>query len=75
MTDTKLTAPPPLHGSRIIECSLLGTAAITTSLADLGVEGTSLLHLSTDALDLDRGIPLSSAPGRQVGRSRWPWLT
>jgi len=30
--------PPPLHGLRIVECSLLGAAAITTSLADLGAE-------------------------------------
>ena len=30
--------PRPLDGLRIIECSLLGSAAVTTSLADLGAE-------------------------------------
>jgi crotonobetainyl-CoA:carnitine CoA-transferase CaiB-like acyl-CoA transferase len=29
---------PPLHGLRIIECSALGPAAITTSLVDLGAD-------------------------------------
>src|SRR6266540_4240421 len=29
---------PPLAGVRIVECSLLGPAAITTHLADLGAE-------------------------------------
>ncbi|WP_208027418.1 CaiB/BaiF CoA transferase family protein [Rhabdothermincola sediminis] len=34
-----MTSPrPPLAGVRIIECSLLGPAAITTHLADLGAE-------------------------------------
>ena len=32
------TPPPPLAGVRIIECSMLGPGAITTSLADLGAE-------------------------------------
>jgi crotonobetainyl-CoA:carnitine CoA-transferase CaiB-like acyl-CoA transferase len=31
-------AQPPLAGVRIIECSMLGPAAITTSLADLGAD-------------------------------------
>lgn len=29
---------PPLHGVRIVECSMLGPGAITTHLADLGAE-------------------------------------
>src|SRR5438094_8777164 len=29
---------PPLHGVRILECSMLGPAAITTALADLGAD-------------------------------------
>ena len=29
---------PPLSGIRIVECSMLGPAAITTHLADLGAE-------------------------------------
>ncbi len=29
---------PPLHGLRIIECSALGPAQITTTLADLGAD-------------------------------------
>ena len=29
---------PPLHGLRIIECSALGPAAITTALVDLGAD-------------------------------------
>ncbi|MEJ5254184.1 MAG: CaiB/BaiF CoA-transferase family protein [Acidimicrobiales bacterium] len=34
-----MTSPrPPLAGVRIVECSLLGPAAITTPLADLGAE-------------------------------------
>src|SRR5881397_3746518 len=28
----------PLHGVRILECSMLGPAAITTALADLGAD-------------------------------------
>jgi crotonobetainyl-CoA:carnitine CoA-transferase CaiB-like acyl-CoA transferase len=31
-------ATPPLHGLRIIECSALGPAAITTALVDLGAD-------------------------------------
>src|SRR5258705_8356022 len=30
--------PQPLAGVRIVECSMLGPAAITTALADLGAE-------------------------------------
>ncbi|GAA3382555.1 CaiB/BaiF CoA transferase family protein [Cryptosporangium minutisporangium] len=30
--------PPPLRGLRILECSILGPAAVTTHLADLGAE-------------------------------------
>jgi crotonobetainyl-CoA:carnitine CoA-transferase CaiB-like acyl-CoA transferase len=33
-----MATTPPLHGLRIIECSALGPAAITTSLVDLGAE-------------------------------------
>ena len=29
---------PPLNGVRILECSMLGPAAITTALADLGAD-------------------------------------
>jgi crotonobetainyl-CoA:carnitine CoA-transferase CaiB-like acyl-CoA transferase len=32
------TSGPPLAGVRIVECSLLGPAAITTNLADLGAD-------------------------------------
>jgi crotonobetainyl-CoA:carnitine CoA-transferase CaiB-like acyl-CoA transferase len=32
------TARPPLHDVRILECSMLGPAAITTCLADLGAD-------------------------------------
>ncbi len=38
MDTTALTTPGPLAGVRIIEVSLLGPAAITTNLADLGAE-------------------------------------
>ncbi len=33
-----MATTPPLHGLRIIECSALGPAAITTSLVDLGAD-------------------------------------
>ena len=33
-----MASAPPLHGLRIIECSALGPAQITTFLADLGAE-------------------------------------
>jgi crotonobetainyl-CoA:carnitine CoA-transferase CaiB-like acyl-CoA transferase len=33
-----MATAPPLHGLRIIECSALGPAAITTSLVDLGAD-------------------------------------
>ncbi len=33
-----MTKTPPLHGLRIIECSALGPAAITTALVDLGAD-------------------------------------
>jgi crotonobetainyl-CoA:carnitine CoA-transferase CaiB-like acyl-CoA transferase len=33
-----MTTTPPLHGMRIIECSALGPAQITTPLVDLGAE-------------------------------------
>jgi len=33
-----ITAGPPLRGVRIIECSMLGPAAVTSALADLGAE-------------------------------------
>ena len=33
-----MATTPPLHGMRIIECSALGPAAITTALVDLGAE-------------------------------------
>ncbi len=33
-----MATTPPLHGLRIIECSALGPAAITTALVDLGAE-------------------------------------
>ncbi len=33
-----MTTTPPLHGLRIIECSALGPAAITTALVDLGAD-------------------------------------
>jgi crotonobetainyl-CoA:carnitine CoA-transferase CaiB-like acyl-CoA transferase len=33
-----MATTPPLHGLRIIECSALGPAAITSSLIDLGAE-------------------------------------
>jgi len=32
------TTPPPLHGMRIIECSVLGPAAVTSALVDLGAD-------------------------------------
>src|SRR5438309_8066899 len=32
------TRQAPLHGVRIVECSMLGPAAITTALADLGAD-------------------------------------
>jgi len=33
-----MATTPPLHGMRIIECSALGPAAITTALVDLGAD-------------------------------------
>ena len=33
-----MATTPPLHGLRIIECSALGPAAITTALVDLGAD-------------------------------------
>jgi crotonobetainyl-CoA:carnitine CoA-transferase CaiB-like acyl-CoA transferase len=33
-----VTTTPPLQGLRIIECSALGPAAITTALVDLGAD-------------------------------------
>jgi crotonobetainyl-CoA:carnitine CoA-transferase CaiB-like acyl-CoA transferase len=33
-----MASTPPLHGLRIIECSALGPAAITTALVDLGAD-------------------------------------
>jgi crotonobetainyl-CoA:carnitine CoA-transferase CaiB-like acyl-CoA transferase len=33
-----MASTPPLHGLRVIECSALGPAAITTALVDLGAE-------------------------------------
>ena len=33
-----MASVPPLHGLRVIECSALGPAQITTFLADLGAE-------------------------------------
>jgi len=33
-----MTAPAMLEGVRVIECSLLGPAAITSHLVDLGAE-------------------------------------
>jgi crotonobetainyl-CoA:carnitine CoA-transferase CaiB-like acyl-CoA transferase len=33
-----MASTPPLHGLRIIECSALGPAAVTTALVDLGAE-------------------------------------
>jgi len=33
-----MATTPPLHGMRIIECSVLGPAAITSSLVDLGAD-------------------------------------
>ena len=33
-----MTSAPPLSGIRIIECSALGPAAITTPLVDLGAD-------------------------------------
>src|ERR1700722_14620543 len=33
-----MATTPPLHGMRIIECSALGPAQITTPLVDLGAE-------------------------------------
>lgn len=38
MTSPTTSTRPPLQSMRIIECSLLGPAAVTTSLADLGAE-------------------------------------
>ena len=33
-----MTVPAPLSSVRIVECSMLGPGAITTTLADLGAE-------------------------------------
>jgi crotonobetainyl-CoA:carnitine CoA-transferase CaiB-like acyl-CoA transferase len=38
VTIRQITGRPPLAGVRIVECSMLGPAAITTHLADLGAE-------------------------------------
>ncbi|HEX4127437.1 MAG TPA: CoA transferase [Acidimicrobiales bacterium] len=37
-TGGPMATTPPLHGLRIIECSALGPAAITTALVDLGAD-------------------------------------
>ena len=33
-----MATTPPLHGMRIIECSVLGPAAVTSALVDLGAD-------------------------------------
>ena len=46
-------SPPPLAGLRVIESSILGPAAITTALADLGAE---VVKVETPAGDYIREI-------------------
>ncbi len=46
-----MTTTPPLHGLRIIECSALGPAAITTALVDLGAD---VIKVETPAGDYIR---------------------
>jgi crotonobetainyl-CoA:carnitine CoA-transferase CaiB-like acyl-CoA transferase len=43
-----MATTPPLHGMRIIECSALGPAAITTALVDLGADVIKIEPLAGD---------------------------
>jgi len=49
-----MTAPAMLEGVRVIECSLLGPAAITSHLVDLGAE---VVKVESPAGDYVRKIP------------------
>ena len=77
-TGGPMATTPPLHGLRIIECSALGPAAITTALVDLGRrrdQGRAArrrLHPRDDVAHRRGHLPHAPAPqpGQALARAR-----